>query len=348
MSQNLKKITVNTKKSYDILIGKGILDNVGEKVLTITKPCKVCVVTDSNVDRLYSKKAIDSLEKNGFTVFKFVFRAGEKSKNIKTYGKILCFLAQNEFTRTDLLLALGGGVVGDITGFVASTFIRGINYVQVPTTLLSCIDSSVGGKTAIDLKEGKNLVGAFYQPKLVLIDTATLSSLPNEIFTDGLGEAVKYAFLDGQIFNLLSKDEFDISELVLLCVDYKRRIVEEDEFEKGNRKLLNLGHTLAHGIEKLSKYKLPHGKAVSQGLKLILDASKKQGYIGDDTYQVMLGLLNKVIGEIKVDYPIEKIVQFALSDKKRVGDQIVLVMINGIGKNTFNKVDIDNLLEYLG
>ena len=276
---NLRVIPINTKQKYQVLIGENLLERSGELIKNVVNPCKTLIVTDDTVNKLYFETVKNSLEEQGFRVLQFVFKHGEKSKNLANYSKIINYLAQNEFTRTDLIVALGGGVTGDLAGFVGSTYLRGINLVQIPTTLLAQIDSSVGGKTAVDLKWGKNLVGAFYQPKLVICAVDTLTSLPDQVFTCGMGEVAKYAVLDRKVFNLIDNGNFELIDLVSLCVDYKRRIVEEDEFESGARKLLNLGHTPAHGIEKLSGYKISHGKAVAMGVKIILDASKKHGYI---------------------------------------------------------------------
>ena len=243
MIMQVKTVKVNASKSYDVLIGRNLIERAGELIEKVLPICTLALVTDDTVDALYSKTVTTALENAGYKVKKFVFCHGEENKNLTTYSEILNFLAQNELTRTDAVVALGGGVVGDMAGFAAATYLRGIKYIQIPTTLLAQIDSSVGGKTAIDLTHGKNLVGAFCQPSLVICDVNTLSTLPKEIYLDGMGEAVKYAFLDKKIYTLL-QDEYDILDLVYLCVDYKRFVVENDEFERGMRKLLNLGRTV--------------------------------------------------------------------------------------------------------
>ncbi len=348
MKTKIKKITVNASKTYDILIGHGLLENVGEFFKQRFSAKKIAVVTDDRVDGLYGEKVVNSLEQNGFKTCKLVFPNGEKSKNIETFTKILTFLAQNQITRTDLIIALGGGVVGDITGFSASAFNRGVPYVQIPTTLLSQIDSSVGGKTAIDLPEGKNLVGAFYQPSLVLCDVDALDTLSKEDYSCGMGEGAKYAILDKKVFEIIN-GEFDLLEFVYLCIDYKRKIVEQDEFEKGNRKLLNLGHTLAHGIEKLSGYTISHGNAVVMGLKLVLIASKKHGFIDQKTFDKCIATIRLCVGDTAdkdCPYEIDELIKVALLDKKREGDFINLVMVKGIENCTVEKVSINDLSEY--
>ncbi len=348
MKTKIRKITINASKNYDVLIGNGLLNNLGEIFKERFSCKKIAVITDDIVDNLYGKKVVNSLKEKGFIISKFVFPNGEKSKNIETYTQILRFLAKEQISRTDLIVALGGGVVGDITGFSASTFNRGIPYVQIPTTLLSQNDSSVGGKTAIDLEEGKNLVGSFYQPALVLCDIDTLSTLSQKEFNCGMGESAKYAILDSKIFKLINSD-FDLLDLVYLCIDYKRQIVEQDEFEKGNRKLLNLGHTLAHGIEKLSGYSVLHGNAVAKGLKLILLASKKHGFIDQQTFNSCIETLKKCVGEntdIDCEHDIRSLIEVAMLDKKRDGDFINLVMVKGVGNCTVEKVNVDKLTEY--
>ncbi len=345
---NTKKITVNASKSYDVVIGRDIICKLGEMLKPVIKADKIALITDDRVDSLYGGIAEKSLQKAGYNVVKYVFPNGEKSKNMTVYADILSYLASGEITRTDAVVALGGGVVGDMAGFAAATYLRGIKYVQVPTTLLAQIDSSVGGKTAIDIREGKNLVGAFCQPELVVCDVNTLSTLSEKIYEDGMGEAVKYAILDDKIFALLQEEYYDIEDLVYLCIDYKRRVVEKDEFEGGLRRVLNLGHTIAHGIERLSRYTVSHGRAVAMGLKIILEVSKKHGYIDIDVYNKASEIITKNIESSDCEYRIEDIVDASLTDKKRRGNVMALIMIYGIGDVREVAVEIDRLGEYLG
>ena len=345
-NNGVTRINVKASGEYDVIIGSGILPLVGKFVSEVSSPCKVMVVTDDNVSKLYLDTVVRSLEQSGFSVATTVFKNGENSKNITVYADILNKLAQSEFTRTDLILALGGGVVGDMAGFVAATFLRGIKYVQVPTTLLASVDSSVGGKTAIDLESGKNLVGAFCQPSVVVCDTLTLNSLPESVFRDGLGEIAKYAVLDPKIYQLIKDGGYDVQTLIALSVDYKRRIVEEDEFESGNRKLLNLGHTIAHAIEKLSDFKITHGHAVAIGVGVILDLSFKHGFVDEKVYHDLKGVVNKLVGDCPCPFDIEEIASACLVDKKRTGDYIILVTFYGIGDCRFSKVKVAELLEF--
>jgi 3-dehydroquinate synthase len=341
------RIRVNASSKYDVLIGNGLLSQVGNVLTPVIPKCKIAVITDDTVDKLYSSTVITSIENAGYTTAKFVFPHGEKSKNLNTYGDMLNFLAENEFTRTDAVVALGGGVVGDMAGFAASTYLRGIKYVQIPTTLLAQIDSSVGGKTAIDLKAGKNLVGAFCQPSAVICDVDALKTLPKDIFNDGMGEVAKYTVLDKRIFQLCKNKDRLLNELIYLCVDYKRMIVEEDEFEGGKRRLLNLGHTPAHGIEQLSDYQIPHGKAVMMGLEIILNASLKHGYIDQKTFEELKAVVSSCAPVQSSTYKIEDICKACLSDKKRSGNTITLVMVYGIGDCRPVKVNVEELKEYL-
>ncbi len=342
-----KIIRVNASKSYDVIIGNGLLEISGELIKKVVSPCKIAIVTDDIVDGLYAKTLENSLKNMGYTVVKYVFKNGEKSKNIKVYGEILGFLAKNQLTRTDALVALGGGVVGDMAGFSAATYLRGIKYVQIPTTLLSQVDSSVGGKTAIDLPEGKNLVGAFCQPNLVICDIDTLKSLPDKILKDGMGEVVKYAILDKDIFALLDDLEYDLRDLVYMCIDYKRRVVETDEFESGMRKLLNFGHTPAHGIEKLSEYTISHGNAVAMGANIIIENSYKHNLITENDYKKALAVLQKCVGKTEIPYSVSEIMQMALFDKKRSGDYISLMMAFGIGDVREVKLSVNELKDYI-
>ena len=260
----MKTVTIHASRSYNIHIGSGLLAHLGSYARQLGKAQKVCIVSDSNVWPLYGSIASDSLEKARFEVMSFVFPAGEASKNGVTFLELLNVLAENRLTRSDLIVALGGGVVGDLAGFAAATYLRGIRYIQVPTTLLAAVDSSVGGKTAIDLPAGKNLAGTFYQPSLVLCDTDTLTTLPPEIFRDGCAEVIKYGVLyDPEMFAHLEAEglSFHREDVIARCVELKRDVVMEDEFDTGARMKLNLGHTIGHGVEAKSHFGISHGNS---------------------------------------------------------------------------------------
>ena len=347
MSNLVKSIKVNASEKYDVVIGRGLLNDAGEIIKKVVPNCKVALITDDIVDKLHAEVVEKSLEKSGFSVVKFVFPNGEQSKNLKVYAEILEFLAENQLTRSDLVVALGGGVVGDMAGFVSATYLRGVKFVQIPTTLLAQVDSSVGGKTAVDLQHGKNLVGAFYQPQVVICDANAIDTLPKSVFEDGMGEIAKYAILDEKVFNLIDGGYEDITDLIYPCIDYKRKVVEEDEFESGIRKLLNLGHTPAHGIELLSNYKISHGKAVAMGLKIIVNASFKQGYIDRCTFEKALTVIEKCAGKTENPYALKDVCQACVNDKKRSGDTIALTIIFGIGDCRSVKVQISEVWGYL-
>lgn len=347
MTNNLQKIHVKASGEYDVLIGSNLIYQVGELIKSVISKCKIAVITDDTVNALYGDIVVNSLQKSGFLVAKYFFPHGEESKNLTTYGNILNFLAEEQLTRTDAVVALGGGVVGDMAGFASATYLRGVKYIQIPTTLLAQIDSSVGGKTAVDLDAGKNLVGAFCQPSMVICDVEVLNTLPDQIFNDGMGETAKYAMLDKGVYELINSEYTLLSKLIYLCVDYKRQVVEEDEFESGKRKLLNLGHTTAHGIEKLSGYTIAHGKAVAMGLNLMLKASFKHGYIDEKLYSELIKTIEKCVGTQENPYAIEDVCKASLSDKKRSGDIISIVTVHGVGDCRVEKINVNDMVEFL-
>lgn len=342
----MRTVRVSTSTEYDILIGKGLLTQVGDEVAKRVSPCKAAIITDNKVDALFSATVSRSLAEAGFSVCKFTFPQGEGSKHIGTLSHILEFLAEQEMTRQDMIIALGGGVVGDMAGFAAAVYQRGIPFVQIPTTFLAAVDSSVGGKTAIDLKAGKNMAGAFYQPKLVLCDTDTLLSLPKETFADGVAETLKYGIIGNEsLFHKVESLEFiqDLEEIIEICVSMKRDIVMRDEFDNGERQLLNLGHTLGHSIEKLSEFSVSHGHAVAIGLYLIANAAEEKG-IGE------AGLAEKIRKALmknglptQTDFTVEEIAQGTLMDKKRRGGKISFVFPEKIGKCRIQKIPIEDV-----
>lgn len=324
----MKTVTVNASKQYDIKIGAGLLHSIGPEARALGKADRVCIVSDSHVWPLYGQTVLHSLEHAGFTAVSFVFPAGEESKNGTVYLSLLNYLAENKLTRADLLIALGGGVVGDLCGFAAATYLRGIRFIQVPTTLLAAVDSSVGGKTAIDLPAGKNLCGAFCQPSLVLCDTDTLSSLPRDVFIDGCAEVIKYGVLyDAAFFRYLETTgpDFDREAVIARCVELKRAVVMEDEYDTGARMKLNLGHTIGHGIEARSTFSLSHGKCVAIGMAIVARAS----HCPDGPR--IIGCLQAFGLPTSTDYPVEDIYRYTLSDKKRSGGTVQLIIPEKIG-----------------
>lgn len=340
----MKTVTVNASKQYDIRIGSGLLATLGEAAKQLGKAEKVCIVSDSTVWNLYGETAQKNLEASDFQVSNYVFPAGEAQKNGATLLELLSCLAIHQLTRSDLIVALGGGVVGDLAGFAAATYLRGIRFIQVPTTLLAAVDSSVGGKTAIDLPEGKNLVGAFWQPSLVICDTDTLNTLPEDIFRDGCAEAIKYGILyDPDLFAELEHSGmgFDRESVIARCVELKRNVVMEDEFDTGARMKLNLGHTIGHGVEAKSQFTISHGKAVSIGIAIVCRAAVCQ-----DCQQI-LALLRQFSLPIHTDYTAEDLYIHALSDKKRSGSTVNLIIPHGIGDCAITPMNVDQIKSFI-
>lgn len=340
----MKKVTVSASKTYDILIGASLLSNVGNEVRKLGKAQKVCIVSDSNVYPLYGEPVRSSLLDAGFQVCNFVFPAGEESKNGNVFLELLNFLAENKLTRADLIVALGGGVVGDLAGFAAASYLRGIRFIQIPTTLLAAVDSSVGGKTAIDLPAGKNLAGAFWQPSLVICDTDTLTSLPKDIFRDGCAEVIKYGILyDKALFSHLEETgiNFDPETVIARCVELKRDVVMEDEFDTGARMKLNLGHTIGHGVEARSNFTLSHGKSVAIGIAIVSRAS------GCPDTDRIVQLVTQFGLPTDIDYPVEDIFTYTLSDKKRTGGTVNLIIPKAIGNCTVVPTAVEELRSFI-
>ena len=333
-------ISVDASVNYDVYVGQDLLQSAGSMISQIVKPSKAAIISDDTVFPLYGQAVTDSLQTAGFDVVSYVFPAGESSKNGSNYLNILNFLAEEGIARSDVLIALGGGVVGDITGFAAATFLRGIAYVQIPTTLLAMVDSSIGGKTAIDLTAGKNLAGAFYQPRLVLCDLNTLISLPKTVFCDGCAEVIKYAVLfDDALFQHLFTYGLDFSResVISRCIELKRDIVKQDEFDNGVRQLLNLGHTIGHAIEAESSFTISHGKAVAMGMALISKIAVQQTLCSATVYTQICEILEKFALPTQTDYSADMLYQRILSDKKRTGDTINLIIPERIGHCTIRK-----------
>ena len=346
----MRTVTVCASKSYDIIIGNALLPNVGSYVAKFDKCAKVAIISDSNVWPLYGETVFQSIISTGLSVCHYIFQAGEESKKGTTYLSILNFLAENHITRSDLLIALGGGVVGDITGFAAATFLRGISYIQIPTSLLAMVDSSVGGKTAIDLPAGKNLVGAFYQPKLVLCDVDALNTLPESIFRDGCAEVIKYGILyDEELFAHLTEKglDFDREQVISRCVKLKSIVVAKDEFDTGDRQKLNLGHTLGHGIEAQSNFTISHGKAVAIGMALVSKAGTVAGICNHETSEKILSVLKKFGLPTSTDCTAEMLFNCALSDKKRFGATVNLIVPINIGNCIIRATPVTELMHFI-
>lgn len=358
-----------------IIIEKGIRKQIAEfcqrtgsdskRPFRIKGPSRICVITDSNVAGLY----LDELEKNlavaGIPVFRHIIPAGEEHKNLETVSQIYDTLSSRHFGRDDMIIALGGGVTGDIAGFAAATFLRGIrNLVQIPTTLLAQVDSSVGGKTGVDLPQGKNLVGAFRQPDLVLIDPQVLDTLPENIFHAGLAEVIKYGCIwDPKILDMVAEldiaarnDSSDVrdvyksklAQLIRRCVEIKIKVVEEDETEEGLRRILNFGHTIGHGVEKLENYiGISHGEAVAIGMAAAVKMGESAGITRKGCYDKLTAILRSDRLPTETSWSGEAIYEALLTDKKKQGDDIYFVFIEDFGKTLVKKIPVTELKQMM-
>ncbi len=346
----MKTVHIDASKSYDVRIGRGLLDDCGRQIAERVRCASAAVVADDTVYALYGERVCASLEAAGIRTVCYVFPHGEKSKNLLEYAKILNFLAENRVTRADALIALGGGVTGDLGGFAAATYLRGIPFVQLPTTLLAAVDSSVGGKTAVALPAGKNLAGAFYQPELVLCDLDTLNSLPREIFLDGCAEVIKYAVLGSrELFALLADipSGKGLEEVTARCVEMKRDFVQSDELDRGARQMLNLGHTFGHAVEASSRFTLSHGKSVAIGMAMILRAACSRGLCSAETRDAVIALLQRYGLPTECPYPADMLLGALSADKKIFGTRLNLVVPTDIGACRLLPVGVDELSGWL-
>ncbi|WP_368488618.1 3-dehydroquinate synthase [Clostridium sp. BJN0013] len=353
----MKAIDINVKeKNYRIYIKKDVLSSIGEKLRPIYQGKSIAIITDTNVEKLYMKILKKSLLDSGFTVKIISIEPGEKSKNLATLERVYGELCKFQIRRKDIIISLGGGVVGDLSGFAASTYLRGINYIQVPTSLLAQVDSSIGGKVAVDLPWGKNLVGSFYHPDAVFIDPNVLLSLNDKFFSDGMGEVIKYGFIkDKGILKRLdfckNKDEIleYIEDIIYKCCNIKKELVEKDERDLGERMMLNFGHTLAHGIEKYYDYgKYSHGEAVAIGMAYITNRTEKMNITKKGTYDYMKGILKKY--GLPIDMPDmdkQTLVNSIALDKKSSGDKINIIVIEEAGKCKIMKIKLSDVYEFL-
>lgn len=348
----MKKMTVHVNGGYDIFIENGLLDKAGELISNVLKGKKIALISDTNVYKLYGKRTECSLKEQGYEVFTYVFNAGEVSKKTDTVVEIVEFMAESGLTREDGAVALGGGVCGDMAGFAAAIYLRGIQYVQIPTTLLSQVDSSVGGKTAVDLPQGKNLCGAFHQPSLVIIDPAVLDTLSEHFFADGMGEVIKYGCIKSKaLFERLIDDDARsfIEDMIFECVDIKRQVVENDEKEHGERALLNFGHTCGHAIEKLWNFEhISHGEAVGIGMVMISRAGENNGITQPGTTDQIIKMLERYNLKTFDPHSMAEIVAAMHADKKRTGSGIKLVMLKSIGDSYIKPVENTEIEKFFG
>ncbi len=342
----METIPVLTAPAYAVTVGAGLLSECGPRVRALLGASHVAVITDSTVAPLYLETVSASFRSAGFRVSSYVFPAGEAHKTFQTLGDILEFLAESQLTRTDCVAALGGGVTGDMAGLAAALYLRGVSCVQLPTTLLSAVDSSVGGKTAVDLRAGKNLAGVFSQPAAVLCDTDCLASLPPAVFADGLSEAVKTGVLfDETLFSLFEQSACtqDAAAIIARCVRCKAAVVERDATEQNERRLLNLGHTVGHAIELCSQYAIPHGHAVAAGMAIIARAAEKLGWTEEPLADRLCACLSQNGLPTATDFSPSALAAAALADKKRSGDVLTLVVPRRIGLCELKPIPVSSL-----
>lgn len=338
----MKKFAVSTSNPYEIIIGSDIIQHAGTYIKECIPPCHLCVITDSTVNSIYAQVVLTSLMESGYHTSKIVFPSGEHSKNLVTYSNVMEALADEGMTRSDGIVALGGGVVGDLAGFVAATYMRGISYVQIPTTYMAALDASVGGKTGVNLQIGKNLAGAFWQPSLVLCDCKTFDSLYPKRIMEGTAEAVKSAVIaEASLIPHIVNNDFEY--VIERCVSIKKSIVEADERDNGLRQLLNFGHTIAHGIEKLSAYSITHGQAVAKGMLIESRAVYKMGLTDTDISPELENILKTLGFNLSVGYNADELYRFALMDKKISDEKITMVIPESIGKCRLQKISLSEL-----
>lgn len=351
----IKTLTMNLQtNSYDIIISEGIFDSMPDYIKNVYNGSRIVIITDVNVNEIYGEAITKNFTNKGFEIYKITLESGEDSKSIKVLTSIYSKLIENKITRSDMIVAFGGGVVGDVAGFAAATYMRGIPFIQIPTTLLSQVDSSIGGKVAVNLPEGKNLIGSFYQPKIVLIDTMFLSTLPKKYISDGMAEVIKYACIRNVEFfdflNSLTLDSLNANyeEIVFKCCKIKKEIVEQDERDTGIRMILNFGHTIGHAIEKYYNYeKYSHGEAVAIGMYLMTYEGEKYGYTEKGTSEKIRNILVKY----NLNYTLQqlnntKLIEIIECDKKVLSDYFNIIMLNELGDAYIRKINIDLLNKY--
>ncbi len=361
----MEKCSVNLKNesdnSYDILIGSWLLKSLAEDLKKNSAANEYAIITDSNVAKIYGEKLLKDFEKNNLHAHLIVFPAGEKSKTRATKEKIENHMMNLNLRRDTCIIALGGGVVGDVAGFVAATYMRGIPYMQVPTTLLSMVDSSIGGKVGIDTKDAKNVIGAFYQPKKVVIDISLLKTLPNSEISNGISEIIKHAlirdkdffhFIEKNIDRIMNCDEDTLIKVIKRSCEIKAFVVAEDEKEKGIRKILNYGHTIGHAIESSLNYKISHGNAIAIGMSYAAKLSARLGFLHEGSVIRQNNLFQYAGLPHKLSHhklKPKKILEHVQYDKKILNGKINFILLNSIGdaviSDSVSTDDIKNILE---
>ena len=338
-----ERVIVNASSGeYPVVIGEEL--DPGKLALETRKPCKAIIVSDDIVFPIYGDIVTKSFEGAGFETTPFIIFNGESSKTLTTVERLLGFLSKQNLTRSDLLVALGGGVVGDIAGFAAAIYLRGVSYIQLPTTILAAVDSSVGGKTGVNLSSGKNLAGAFHQPIGVFCDTRAFATLPKEVFTGGMAEVVKYGMIADK--ELLGSS-LSIEDICLRCVGIKAGVVAKDEFDKGERMKLNFGHTVGHAIEKLSGYRIPHGPAVATGMVMMTKAGERAGLTSPGCLPTLQKALAVYGLDAACDFSAGELADAILHDKKRSGEHITLIIPETVGKVILHKLPAEKVQGFI-
>lgn len=339
---NTLTINMNNKPCYDIYITKGFEELQAQLSKAGLEEKKIAIITDSQVGPIYVDSVTEAIKENATEVVSFSFRAGESSKNLDTINQIYDFLLENNFTRSDVLIALGGGVVGDMTGFVAATYMRGIDFIQIPTTLLAQVDSSIGGKTGVDYKQYKNMIGAFNMPRLVYINTETLNTLDARQYYAGMAEVMKYGlirrsafyvWLIDNMYEIHDKDEAALEYMIGQSCQIKKEYVEKDPYDKGDRAILNFGHTIGHAIEKAMDFRLLHGECVALGSVAAAFISWKKGYIQMEDYYEIRDMFVPFNLPISIDeIEAEAILENIKYDKKHSGNTLSFISLKKVGK----------------
>ncbi len=347
----MKTVHVNASVNYDIVIEKGSLCKVGAYASSLfSGGTKAAIISDDTVASLYLETVKRSLLEAGYAVVSYIFPHGEDSKSAETLFQIYDFLIKEQMTRSDFIVALGGGVVGDLAGYAAATYLRGIRFIQIPTTFLAAVDSSVGGKTAINIPAGKNLIGAFWQPSLVVCDTEAFKTLPKVTFADGVAETIKYGMISSSLlFERMERGyiESEIDEIVAHCVSIKRDIVEQDERDNGLRMILNYGHTLGHAIEKVTNHSVTHGQGVALGMLLIAKLGEKLGYHSSELTQRLEHCIKSYGLPTQYEGSIAELADAVLRDKKRSGSYIRLIFVKTPGSAEIIPLEVDRFLQLL-
>lgn len=343
----MKKVIVSCTRTYSILIESGVMANAGKLLKERFGSKRFCIITDENVGKIYLDKLSAILAEEELEFDSFVFPAGESHKTMDTVEEIMEFLAERHYTRNDMLIALGGGIVGDVTGFAAAVYQRGIEFIQIPTTVLAAVDSSVGGKTGVNLGGLKNQVGAFWQPSLVICDPESFETLPAVEYSSGMAEVVKYAAICDPLLAAMIEKGADISDIIFRCVSIKRDIVQRDERDTGERQLLNLGHTFGHAIEKVTCNAYTHGQAVAIGTVMAFKAAQKLGLCPFEDVERVSDLMASFDLPIRCDLSSDDLLSAMLNDKKRLGGEITLVLPRALGDCVLYSIKTEDLPQIL-